>query len=123
MDVGVKIAKTDLNPLIFMEWIKIFASVGEANLRLVENIPQLLILHGKRISLVLRKGEYFAFSDACPHNGESLHKGKVNFMGEIVCPLHEYRFRIQTGKEAEERCRDLKTYFVRIDDTGFYIGL
>ena len=106
-----------------MEWIKIFGSGDEARQRLKENEPQLLILHGKRICLVVRNGEFFAVEDSCPHNGESLNKGTINFSGEIVCPLHAYRFRLRTGREAEERCRDLRTFFIREDETGFYVRL
>ncbi|MFM6923185.1 MAG: Rieske (2Fe-2S) protein, partial [Polynucleobacter victoriensis] len=52
----------------------------------------------------------------------SLSKGKINFMGEIVCPWHGYRFNLKTGVCAE-RYPDLPVYEVKIDEEGFFIGL
>ena len=106
-----------------MEWIKIFNNANEIKSALHENKPQLLIVHGVRITLVLRQNVIYALEDACPHNGQSLSKGNINFSNEIVCPLHEYRFQLVTGREAGQRCRDLKTFLTKLDDTGFYIGL
>jgi nitrite reductase/ring-hydroxylating ferredoxin subunit len=49
-------------------------------------IAQLPIVQGKRICLVLHGNNFLAVQDACTHNGESLSGGKVNYLGEIVCP-------------------------------------
>src|SRR5450432_2352364 len=106
-----------------MEWIRIFATKDEARLRLRENQPQLLVVHGKRICLVLRKDHTFAVEDSCPHNGESLSKGTINYLGEVICPWHGYRYQLKTGRESAQRCRDLITYPIQEDETGFYIGM
>ena len=104
-----------------MEWVRIFASKNEARNRLQENKTQLLVVHGRRICLVLQQEKAFAVEDSCPHNGESLSKGVVNHLGEVICPWHGYRFELKTGRESSERCRDLVTYPVREDETGLYI--
>lgn len=106
-----------------MEWVKIFPSGDEARKRLTENKPQLLIVHGRRICLVLRGADFYALEDTCSHHGESLSKGAINYLGEVVCPWHAYRFSLKTGRESGERSRDLVTYPIREDETGFYIGL
>jgi nitrite reductase/ring-hydroxylating ferredoxin subunit len=106
-----------------MEWIKIFASETEARQRLASGKPQLLIVHGKRICLSLHNNTFFAVQDACPHNGESLSKGKINYLGEIVCAWHGYRFDLQSGKACDSDCRDLVTYSVKKDETGFFVGI
>ncbi len=105
-----------------MEWIQIFSSADQARLRVAENKPQLLIVHCKRICLILRDGKFYAIADACTHNGESLSKGVINHLGEIICPWHGNRFDIKTGRESAERSRDLETYLVKEDEGGFYIG-
>jgi nitrite reductase/ring-hydroxylating ferredoxin subunit len=105
-----------------MEWIKIFDSGERLRKRLTENKPQLMVVHGKRICLVMRDKVIFAVEDTCPHNGESLSKGAVNYLGEVVCPWHGYRFQLRTGREAGEQCRDLQTYPIKEDDSGFYIA-
>jgi nitrite reductase/ring-hydroxylating ferredoxin subunit len=106
-----------------MNWIKIFSTELEARQRLVTGKPQLLIIHGKRICLLLHNDRFSAIQDACPHNGESLSKGQVNYLGEIVCPWHNYRFDLQTGKACDSDCRDLVTYLIKNDETGFFVGI
>ena len=71
-----------------MEWIKVFSSGEEARKRLKENAPQLLVIHGKRLCMVLRNNSFFVVQDSCSHKGESLSKGTVNLMGESICPGH-----------------------------------
>ena len=106
-----------------MEWVKILPSGNDAREKLQENKPQLLIVHGKRICLVKRDNQFFAVSDKCSHNGESLSKGKVNFADEVVCPLHGHQFNLKTGREYQERSADLVTFPIREEDDGLYIGL
>lgn len=106
-----------------MEWIKIFASEEEAKSKLSPGRPQLLVLHGKRICLVRYKESFLAVQDACTHNGESLSKGSVNYLGEIICPWHNYRFDLQSGKACDSSSADLNTYPVKIDESGFFVGI
>jgi nitrite reductase/ring-hydroxylating ferredoxin subunit len=106
-----------------MEWVRIFPSGNVAREKLQENKPQLLIVHGKRICLVLRSTQFYALEDTCSHSGESLSKGIINYLGEIVCPWHAYRFSLASGRESGERSRDLISYPIQEDETGFYIGV
>lgn len=106
-----------------MEWLKIFDSEAEARSRIKEHKPQLLIVKGQRICLTLHNGEFFAVQDACTHNGDSLSKGQVNYLGEIICPWHNYRFQLSTGRACDSSCRDLATFGVKSDNSGFFIGL
>jgi nitrite reductase/ring-hydroxylating ferredoxin subunit len=106
-----------------MEWVKIFPSSSVAREKIQENKPQLLIVYGKRICLVLRNSKFYAVEDTCSHSGESLSKGTINYLGEIVCPWHAYRFSLNTGRESGERSPDLISFSIREDETGFYIGV
>ena len=106
-----------------MNWIKVFSGDIEARERIVSDKPQLLILHGKRICLVLHDNTFFAVQDSCTHNGESLSKGYVNYLGEVICPLHNYQFNLQSGRECNTRSRDLLPYPVKIDESGFFVGI
>ncbi len=106
-----------------MEWIKVFSSIEEAHLRLTENAPQLIVVHGVSICLVKRENNLFAVENKCTHNGESLSKGSVNFLGEVVCPWHGYRFNLKTGRESNERARDLITYPIKQNEEGVFVGL
>ena len=106
-----------------MEWLKIFGSEEEARTRIKENIPQLIIVKNKRICLALHEGTFYAVQDSCTHSGESLSKGKVNYLGEIICPWHNYRFQLSTGTACDSSCRDLVTYPIKSDESGFFIGI
>lgn len=90
---------------------------------LAENEPRLLIVGNKRLCLVKRDGKLHAFEEKCPHNGETLTKGKLNYLGEIICPWHGYRFDVTTGRECEERCRDLETYPVQESEGEILLGI
>ncbi len=106
-----------------MNWIKIFLNDDDARQKLKAGKPQLLILNSKRICLVLHKNTFFAFQDTCTHSGASLSEGVVNYLGEIVCPLHNYCFDVQSGRESNARSRDLTTFPLKIDESGFFVGI
>ena len=54
-------------------------------------------IEGLRIA-IFRAGEAIvALSDRCPHAGGSLGEGWIE-EGEVVCPLHRWRFRLSDGR-------------------------
>lgn len=106
-----------------MQWVKIFSDQAEAVKKVQKGATQLLVVHGKRICLARMDEQFFAVEDKCSHNGESLSKGTINYIGEVVCPWHGYRFNLKSGKESAERSRDLETYPIKNDESGFFIGL
>ncbi len=106
-----------------VQWIKIFSNLPEALDRIGDGSTQLLVVHNERICLARVGEEFYAVADKCTHNGESLSKGKINYLGEVVCPWHGYRFQLKTGRECEERSQDLNTYPIDVRDDGFFIGL
>jgi nitrite reductase/ring-hydroxylating ferredoxin subunit len=106
-----------------MDWIRIFLDEADARNKIQNNKPQLLIVNGIRICLTLHNNTFFAVQDACTHQGESLSKGAVNYLGELICPLHNYRFDLQNGRECATRSRNLKTFPIKADESGIFIGL
>jgi len=105
-----------------MEWKKIFNSKADMENAMKLEQPRLLKIGEHRICLIRLEDQLCAIEDRCPHNGESLSKGKVNFLGEVVCPWHGQRFDIKTGREGAQRSRDLITYPIREMD-GIYLQL
>lgn len=71
----------------------------------------------------MHNNSFYAVQDRCTHNSESLSKGSVNYLGEIICPWHNYRFDLESGKECASRSAELITYPVRIKEDGFFIGI
>ena len=104
-----------------MKWVKIFSELNVA----IETIPtgtsKLVIIGENRICLSQINRQFFAIQDACPHNGESLSKGKINYLGEIVCPWHGYRFNIKSGIEGDHKCTTAKTYRLKVEEGGLFI--
>jgi len=106
-----------------MQWVRIFDGQAQAAQILQDDEPKLLVVHGKRICLVMRGDTFYAVQDKCTHNGDSLSKGKVNYLGEVICPWHNYRFDLQSGRESSTRSADLITYPLKIDEAGFFVGI
>ncbi|MEI9919305.1 MAG: Rieske (2Fe-2S) protein [Bacteroidota bacterium] len=106
-----------------MDWIKVFENPVAARKILVNDRPQQVVIGSKRICLVLHGDNMLALDDKCSHNGESLSKGTVNYVGEVVCPWHGYRFNLKTGRESGERSRDLTTYPIKESEEGVFIGI
>ena len=104
-----------------MDWIKIFESPESANAVLAENQPRLLIVRGKRICIVKHEGKFLGVQSNCTHNGGSLTQGTINYLGEIVCPLHQYQFNLKTGRECSQRSNDLECFPIRESEEGVFI--
>lgn len=105
-----------------MEWVKVFNTLAEAKERIWPGKTQLVVIGHIRICLARVDDSFFAIGDRCSHNGESLSKGKINFLGEIVCPWHGYRFSLKSGRSAEDN-PDIPTYPVLENEEGFFIGI
>ncbi len=106
-----------------MEWVRIADQVEDLIRQLQSDKPTLLRVRDKRICIVMRTGTLYAVEDKCPHNGESLSKGTVNYLGEVICPWHGYRYDLKTGRESAERCRDLVVYPIDMKSDGVYLGV
>jgi 3-phenylpropionate/trans-cinnamate dioxygenase ferredoxin subunit len=106
-----------------VDWIKIFETVDAANNALIENHPRLLVVRGKRICIVKHSGKFLAVQNNCTHSGGSLHQGTINFLGEIVCPMHQYQFNLKTGRENGQRSNDLECFPIRESEEGVFISL
>ncbi|RDC61542.1 Rieske (2Fe-2S) protein [Adhaeribacter pallidiroseus] len=104
---------------------KLFDSFLEAEKALPLGKPQKLWVAGRAdaICLVRNRAGIFAVSDVCPHLGESLSKGTTNYLNEVVCPWHSYRFSLENGQECNNRTNRLKTYKIEVQPDGVYLQL
>ena len=67
------------------------------------------------------RGEFYAFKDACPHQGHPLHGGSVQ-EGVLSCPGHNWRFELATGRCIKgEPDITLKRYEVLVREGGVYL--
>ena len=78
---------------------------------------------GKKICLGRRDNEIFAFASKCPHAGGYLSEGYVNALGNVVCPIHSYKFCMKNGRNVSGEGYYLKHWPVEIREEGVYVGL
>ena len=49
--------------------------------------------------------------------------GFVDATGNIVCPLHRYRFKLDNGRNSSGEGYYLKTYPIETRSDGLYLGI
>jgi nitrite reductase/ring-hydroxylating ferredoxin subunit len=63
----------------------------------VEGRGRAVEVDGLRVAIFRDQGRLYALQGRCPHANGSLGHGWVE-EGEAVCPLHHWRFRLDTGR-------------------------
>jgi len=77
---------------------------------------------GAQVTLIRRGTRVFALRNRCPHANGNLGEGEV--MGDtIVCPLHRWKFDLESGATPRDRRMRATVYPVRIDRDEVLIGL
>lgn len=67
-------------------------------------------MDGKQICLLRRSDKIFAFAATCPHAGGRFCEGSVDARGNVICPVHHYRFNPANGYNASGEGYKLKTF-------------
>ena len=78
---------------------------------------------GKKLCVARFKETLYAFSASCPHAGGSLAGGYTDALGNIVCPLHRYKFAMQSGRNTSGEGYYLKTYALEKRPEGIFIQI
>ena len=87
----------------------------------IDRIPQgegqTFLVAGREIAVFRARGSDVvrATQARCPHKSGLLADGIVGD-GQVICPLHSYRFDLATGTPAGNACQALTTY--RAEVTG-----
>ena len=77
-----------------------------------EHMPLKVEAFGRAVLLCRSDDGIYAVDEICPHENESMARGVV-FEGQIICPHHQYRFDLDTGR-CNRRCAPVQTYEVRV---------
>lgn len=80
-------------------------------------------VENKTLCIGRTQNGYFAVQNKCPHAGGSLGKGWCNNAGQVVCPLHHYKFDLKSGRQYGEGLYRLKTYPLKWENDTLYVGL
>jgi nitrite reductase/ring-hydroxylating ferredoxin subunit len=89
-----------------------FSSNGMTELKIAE----------RTICVVFQNDTLLACTQKCPHAGGILADGFVDAAGNIVCPLHRYRFSLHNGRNISGEGYFLKTFPVEKRKEGIFIG-
>lgn len=103
-----------------MNWVKIFPSQATALEKISDKSIKGLKYKEKKYCVIRFKDKFYVTEALCPHQNASLIDGKLNDFGEIICPLHEYRFSLIENGRCHTNCKDLIIYPSRQDNDGVY---
>ncbi len=103
-----------------LRWVKIAGTVAELPIG-ANNLAE-IIVKGKKVCIGNWGGELFAFIPSCPHAGGPFSKGFIDVLGNVVCPLHRYKFCLKNGRNVSGEGYYLKRWPVKVNEEGVFIG-
>ena len=101
-------------------WHKVANS--QAELFFNENNLLQVDVADKKICLSKKENVINACIAKCPHAGGTLADGYIDALGNIVCPLHRYRFNVTNGRNSSGEGYFLKTFPVEVRPEGVFVG-
>ena len=102
-------------------WIKIASSIEEIQFN--ENNLTEINADGKTICVGRKENTLFAFAQKCPHSSGLLVNGFIDTLGNVVCPIHRYKFCMKNGRNVSGEGYYLKHWPVEVREDGVYVGL
>ena len=103
-----------------LNWIKIAASVNELIFS-ANNLAE-ISAEGKKLCIARWNEDLFAFAPKCPHAGGYFSEGFIDALGNVVCPLHRYKFCMKNGRNVSGEGYYLKRWPVAVTDDGVFVG-
>lgn len=104
---------------MFKQWYRIDEELIFPN----ENGIALIEVESKKICMTRIGDEWHAFAHKCPHASGRLDEGFIDALGNVVCPVHRYRFSVKNGRNTSGEGYYLKTYKLERRNNGLYIQL
>jgi 3-phenylpropionate/trans-cinnamate dioxygenase ferredoxin subunit len=101
-------------------WHKIADHINELDFS--NNNIAVIEIKGKKICIGRHKVAVFAFAWKCPHAGGNLAEGYIDATGNVVCPLHRYKFNIENGRNVTGEGYYLKHWPIEHRETGVFVG-
>lgn len=102
-------------------WIKIASKTDE--IIFPENNIARIGVEEKTICVIKTAGGLRACASKCPHAGSDLSEGYLDKREHIVCPVHGYRFDINSGRDTNGEGYFLKIYSIKIGEDGVFVAL
>jgi len=105
--------------LLFV-FYKIADHINELNFS--DNNIAVAEMNGKRICVARFNQQVFAFAFKCPHAGGILADGYIDALGNIVCPVHRYKYDMKNGRNVSGEGYYLRHWSVEVREDGVYVG-
>lgn len=102
-------------------WHKIADHISEINFG-PNNITE-TEAGGKAMCIARHNEKVFAFARKCPHAGGWMSEGFIDALGNVVCPLHRYKFDLKNGRNVTGEGYYLKNWPVEVREDGVYVGI
>lgn len=80
-------------------------------------------LKGKKICIGKHQEKIFAFAYKCPHAGGIMADGYIDALGNVVCPLHRYKYNMENGRNVSGEGYYLKHWPVEIREENVFVGI
>jgi nitrite reductase/ring-hydroxylating ferredoxin subunit len=101
------------------ELIKIADSIDD--IEFGENNLAEMQIAGKTICIAKIGNELYGCANKCPHASGTMHQGHIDALGNIVCPLHRYKFNLTNGRNTSGEGYYLKTYAIHNNEKGIFL--
>lgn len=102
-------------------WHKIANHLNE--LDFADNNIAMVEVKGKKICIGKHCDNFFAFAYKCPHAGGILAEGYIDALGNVVCPLHRYKYDLKNGRNVSGEGYYLKNWPVELKEDGIFVGM
>lgn len=102
-------------------WYKIADHINE--LDFADNNIAITEVRNKKICIGKHNDAVFAFAYKCPHAGGILADGYIDALGNVVCPLHRYKFNMANGRNISGEGYYLKHWPVEIKGDEVFVGM
>jgi len=79
----------------------------------IKEIPILLIKKDRKI---------YAYDDRCPHQQCLISRGAITD-AVVICPCHDWKFKIKTGKYTDEPVLGLTSFDVKVQDGKIWVKI
>ncbi|MFZ9661492.1 MAG: Rieske (2Fe-2S) protein [Chitinophagaceae bacterium] len=104
-----------------IKWKRIAASADEIIFQ--ENNIAVVQCEGKNICIGKNNNQLHGFAYKCPHASGIMANGFIDAIGNVVCPLHRYKFNMSNGRNVSGEGYHLRTYPIEQRDDGVYLGM
>jgi len=102
-------------------WHKVAASIAEIHFS--SNDIAVAEADGKKLCIGRYRDKLYAFAYTCPHASGIMADGYIDALGNIVCPVHRYKFNLQNGRNTSGEGYYLKRWPVELREDGVYVAI